>query len=90
VGLRSTYALLSGKIVDSTDLLDDDSTLVPSKCTAVVTMTNLQKQSAGNIKAPALAATKLTELPVTLGVAPEDIAGQSGRLTQPRQEPPNP
>jgi hypothetical protein len=48
---------------------------------AVMTMTNLQKQSAGNIKAPELAATKLTELPVTLGVAPEDTGGAIAIIT---------
>jgi hypothetical protein len=35
-------------------------------------MTKLQKQFVGNNKAPELAATKLTKLPVTLGIAPED------------------
>jgi hypothetical protein len=35
-----------------------------------MTMTNLQKQSAGNIKAPDLAATKQTELLGTLEKAP--------------------
>ena len=38
-------------------------------------MTYLQKQSAGDIKAPGLAAIKLTELLVTLGVAPENTRG---------------
>jgi hypothetical protein len=84
VGLRSTYDTALRK--DNSDPLGD-STRATSESTGVMTMTYLQKQSAGNIKAPELAAIKLTELLVTLGVAAENTGGTilitTGVMTKP-------